>query len=70
MSALTRFRDHCRAMADSHVGEWPPEPERRLWTQLADEIDTYLAGELEESAEARTPAYDLEQGGFDFGAGT
>ena len=39
MSDLTRFRDHCRQMADdagvSTTGH--------LWTRLADEIDAYLA---------------------------
>lgn len=56
MSALTRFRDHCRAMASrprivnrdaaGHVTSvfGPSGSERRLWTQLADEIDDYLAG--------------------------
>lgn len=64
MSALTRFRDHCRAMANAtRTGDWPPEAERRLWVQLADEIDDYLTGQADEDA-AETPW--IEQDGFDF----
>lgn len=51
MSDLTRFRDHCRVMAVKArtVAEDPIEYEARqtLWTQLADEIDAYLAGPVE-----------------------
>lgn len=64
MSALTQLRDHCRRMASGPPGEHPPEPERALWTQLADEIDAYLAGDLDEAPD------HIEQDGFDFGGTT
>jgi hypothetical protein len=42
---LTTLARHARTMATRP--ETPPA-ERRLWRQIADEIDTYLAGELGE----------------------
>lgn len=43
MSDLTRFRDHCRAMA--RTGEVIEH--RSLWVLLADEVDAYLVGQVE-----------------------
>lgn len=72
MSALTNFRDHCRAMVAATrerpvtlPGEgrcWPSEDERGLWARLADEVDDYLAGQLGEDI----PRH-VDQDGFDFG---
>jgi hypothetical protein len=70
MNALTRFRDHCRAMAGAssavNVGsrdrpEWafPTDDERELWARLADEIDAYLTRD--------DPPVPDTQPGFDFG---
>lgn len=38
-TSLTAFRDHARAMADHPT---TPDSDRRLWQQLAAEIDDYL----------------------------
>jgi hypothetical protein len=38
VSALTQTRDHARSMAKRGGGD------QALWTQIADEIDEYLAG--------------------------
>lgn len=44
MSDLTTFRDHCRKMAADQRAVIPwTAAERALWTQMADEIDAYLA---------------------------
>ena len=40
-SALTRTRDHCRAMART-------EPHVTLWAQLADEITAWLDNGLDQ----------------------
>ena len=72
---LQVFRDHCRRMAAArgdavNIGtrdrpEWafPTDPERELWTRLADEIDVYL----DPDAPAPGPVVDV-QPGFDFGS--
>jgi hypothetical protein len=44
MTTLTVFRDHCRRMAAKTA---PPDLDWALWTRLADEIDAYLAGDLQ-----------------------
>jgi hypothetical protein len=46
--SLDAFRAHCRAMADR---DDVADPDRRLWTQLADEIDDYLDQTLDDEGE-------------------
>jgi hypothetical protein len=42
MRGQTKFRDHCRQMAKTKRITYSDD-NRALWTQMADEIDTYLA---------------------------
>lgn len=55
MTQLEVFREHCRRMAKS-PDQFPREVE--LWNQLADEIDTYLAGGLVDELAQRRASDD------------